>query len=175
MTSAGRLAIDATNTIISPHAACSRPSRPEGAGSPRSQPSATAGGGQAANSRLAGVFEVVGLISMVPGSSTGASVASGIPPFGCSGSVCALATGNPRIADAAARDLEHVGLADALELCLLYRDDPERYERAAARWIGRLVAERPRLRLSEVELAVGAFREALHSDRGVTTLREKVL
>jgi hypothetical protein len=31
-------------------------------------------------------------------------------------------------------------LADALDLFLLYRDDPERYERAAARWIGRLVA-----------------------------------
>jgi hypothetical protein len=85
------------------------------------------------------------------------------------------ATGNARIAESAARDLHTVGLKDALELCLLYRDDPERYERAAARWIGRLVAERPRLRLSEVELAAGAFREALHSDRGVTTLREQVL
>jgi hypothetical protein len=87
----------------------------------------------------------------------------------------ALATGNSGIAEAAARDVEHIGLRDALELCLLYRDDPERYERAAARWIGRLVAERPRLRLSEVELAAGAFREAVHSDRGVTTLRERVL
>jgi hypothetical protein len=83
----------------------------------------------------------------------------------------ALATGNSRIAEAAARDLQHVGLADALELVLLYRDDPERYERAAARWIGRLVAERPRLRLSEVELAAGAFREALHSERDVDALR----
>jgi hypothetical protein len=79
----------------------------------------------------------------------------------------ALLTGNARIAEAAARDLHHLGLADALEPVLLYRDDPDRYERAAARWIGRLVAERPRLRLSEVELAAGAFREALHSDRGV--------
>lgn len=43
------------------------------------------------------------------------------------------------------------------------------------RWIGRLVAERPRVRLSELELAAGAFREALHSDRGETTLREKIL
>ena len=42
----------------------------------------------------------------------------------------ALATGNARIAEAAARDLEHVSLADSLTLCLLYRDDPERYERA---------------------------------------------
>ena len=87
----------------------------------------------------------------------------------------ALATGNPRLAEDAARELQHIGLADALELCLLYKDDPERYERAAARWIGRLANERPRLRLSEVELAVGAFREALHSDRGASTLREKVL
>ena len=86
-----------------------------------------------------------------------------------------LATRNARVAEAAARDLKRVGLADALELVLLYRDDPERYERAAARWIGRLVIERPRLRLSEVELAAGAFREALYSDGGVTTLREKVL
>jgi hypothetical protein len=86
-----------------------------------------------------------------------------------------LATGNARVADAAARDLHTISLGDALTLTFLYRDDPERYERAAARWIGRLVAERPRLRLSEVELAAAAFREAQHSDRGVSTLREKVL
>jgi hypothetical protein len=43
-----------------------------------------------------------------------------------------LATGNARITEAAARDVSHVALADALQLCLLYRDDPERYERAAA-------------------------------------------
>jgi hypothetical protein len=37
----------------------------------------------------------------------------------------ALATGNSRIAEAAAREVEHIALRDALELCLLYRDDPE--------------------------------------------------
>ncbi len=83
-----------------------------------------------------------------------------------------LATGNPRIAEVAAQELTTITLADALELCLLYRSDPERYERAAARWIARLIAERP---LSEVELVAGAFREALHSDLGVSTLRENVL
>jgi hypothetical protein len=83
-----------------------------------------------------------------------------------------LATGNARIAEAAARDVEHVALRDALELCLLYKDDPERYERAAARWIARLIAERPGLHLSEIELAAAGFREALHSDRGVDALRE---
>jgi hypothetical protein len=83
----------------------------------------------------------------------------------------ALATGNARIAEAAAREVDHVALRDALELCLLYRDDPERYERAAARWIGRLIAERSRINLSEIELAAARFREALHTERGVDALR----
>lgn len=83
----------------------------------------------------------------------------------------ALATGNARITEAAARDVSHVALADALQLCLLYRDDPERYERAAARWITRLIAERPKIQLSEIELAAAGFREALHSERGVDALR----
>lgn len=74
----------------------------------------------------------------------------------------ALSTGNPRLAEAAARDLHHVSLADALELCLLYRGEPERYERAAARWIARLVTERPAVRLSEVELAAAG-----HTNREV--------
>ena len=83
----------------------------------------------------------------------------------------ALATGNARIAESAARDLEHVALGDALTLCLLYRDDPERYERAAARWIARLIAERPKIHLSEIELAAAGFRDALHTERGVEALR----
>ena len=80
-----------------------------------------------------------------------------------------------RIAEAAARELSQIGLRDALDLVLLYRDDPERYERAAARWLAWLITDRPRVRLSEVELAVGAFREAVFSERGEATLREKVL
>ncbi len=83
----------------------------------------------------------------------------------------ALATGNARIAEAAAREVHTVGLKDALELCLLYRDDPERYERAAARWIARLIAERPKIQLSEIELAAAGFREAMHTQPGVDALR----
>lgn len=83
----------------------------------------------------------------------------------------ALATGNLAIAEAAARDLHTVSLGDALTLCLLYRDDPEGYERAAARWIARLISERPKIHLSEIELAAAGFREALHSERGVEALR----
>jgi hypothetical protein len=42
----------------------------------------------------------------------------------------------------AASELPHVGLSEALELCLLLRDKaPERYPRAALRWHGRLCRE----------------------------------
>jgi hypothetical protein len=42
----------------------------------------------------------------------------------------------------AASELEHVGLAEALELCLLLREKaPERYPRAALRWHRRLCRE----------------------------------
>jgi hypothetical protein len=41
-----------------------------------------------------------------------------------------------------ASELEHIGLAEALELCLLLRDKaPERYSRAALRGHGRLCRE----------------------------------
>jgi hypothetical protein len=39
------------------------------------------------------------------------------------------------------------------------------------RWIARLIAERPKIHLSEIELAAAGFREALHSERGVEALR----
>jgi hypothetical protein len=79
----------------------------------------------------------------------------------------ALATGEAWIAEAAARDLQQVALADAPSLCLLYRDEPERYESAAARWIARL---RPKIQLSEIDLAAAGFRKA-HTERGVVALR----
>jgi hypothetical protein len=42
----------------------------------------------------------------------------------------------------AASELQHVGLAEALELCLLLRDkEPKRYPRPALRWHGRLCGE----------------------------------
>ena len=54
----------------------------------------------------------------------------------------ALTSGNSTIATAAAAELPTLSLADALALCLLYRDtDPERFERAAVRWHGRFCLE----------------------------------
>ena len=54
----------------------------------------------------------------------------------------ALDRGNLTEALSAASELQHVGLAEALELCLLLRDKaPERFSRAALRWHGRLCRE----------------------------------
>jgi hypothetical protein len=41
----------------------------------------------------------------------------------------------------AAAELDHVGLADALELVLLLRDDPRRYDKAIVRWTARYASE----------------------------------
>jgi hypothetical protein len=54
----------------------------------------------------------------------------------------ALDRGNVTEALSAASELSHVGLHEALELCLLLRDKaPERFPRAALRWHGRLCRE----------------------------------
>jgi hypothetical protein len=54
----------------------------------------------------------------------------------------ALDRGNVTEALSTAAELEHVGLTEALELCLLLRDKaPERYPRAVLRWHGRLCRE----------------------------------
>jgi hypothetical protein len=50
----------------------------------------------------------------------------------------ALDRGNVLEALSSASELEHVGLAEALELCLLLRDrEPARYTQAALRWHAR--------------------------------------
>jgi hypothetical protein len=62
----------------------------------------------------------------------------------------ALKTGNAHLALAAAAELRHVDLADALSLVLLIRDDdPLRYDRAAVRWLSRYTAEDRELHLAE--------------------------
>jgi hypothetical protein len=54
----------------------------------------------------------------------------------------ALDRGNVTGALSAGSELEHFGLNEALELCLLLRDKaPDRYGRAALRWHGRLCRE----------------------------------
>jgi hypothetical protein len=70
----------------------------------------------------------------------------------------ALTTGNLTIIRAAAAELPAIRLDDALQVCVLLRDtEPQRYERAAVRWIGRYCVERPDATLDDVEHARAAF------------------
>jgi hypothetical protein len=80
----------------------------------------------------------------------------------------ALATGNLDVIEAAAKELPRIGLDDALLILALLADrgDP-RFDRAAARWIGRLLIETPaglgdaRFALALVE-RLPRCRDALH-------------
>jgi hypothetical protein len=70
---------------------------------------------------------------------------------------CALDRGNVTEALSAASELPHVGLAEALELCLVIRDkSPERIPRAALRWHGRLCREVD-VRLEEAQAVLAAL------------------
>jgi len=70
----------------------------------------------------------------------------------------ALATGNLLLVRTAAAELPHVALKDALEVCLLLRDqDPERFERAAVRWLGRFALEAREVTLEAVQRAAAAL------------------
>src|SRR5579884_471525 len=70
----------------------------------------------------------------------------------------ALATGNLLLVRTAAAELPHVTLKDALEVCLLLRDqDPERFERAAVRWLGRFALEAREVTLEAVQRAAAAL------------------
>lgn len=77
-------------------------------------------------------------------------------------------------AEAAARQLGRLSLADALALCLLMAEqNPERFDRAAARWHARLVLETSGMGIAESQLALGAAASLLTSSRaeGAETLR----
>jgi hypothetical protein len=70
----------------------------------------------------------------------------------------ALATGNLLLIRAAAAELPQIGLGDALMVCMAIRDsEPERFQRAALRWLARYCVERPAVSLSEVRAAAEAF------------------
>jgi len=59
---------------------------------------------------------------------------------------------------AAARDLQQLSLADALELTVLVaRKDPGRHPRIAARWLLRYLEEDPHATIEEAALATGCL------------------
>jgi hypothetical protein len=55
-------------------------------------------------------------------------------------------------------ELPRVPLEDALRICLLIRDgDPERYERAAVRWLGRFALEARSVTIQALRVAADAL------------------
>jgi hypothetical protein len=77
----------------------------------------------------------------------------------------ALQRGDLLAVRAAAAELPAVPLGDALEIvCLIVAQEPERFERAAIKWLGRLLAERPPTGLRDVERVV-AYLAALPDPR----------
>jgi hypothetical protein len=81
----------------------------------------------------------------------------------------ALAAGDLFLIRTAAAELPQIGLADALAICLLLcGSEPETYERAAVRWLGRYCLERPTATLEEVRGALAAF-ERLPQDPEAAT------
>jgi hypothetical protein len=73
----------------------------------------------------------------------------------------ALRTGNLNLVRAAALELPTVQLDDALEVCLLMAEKHDRsYDRAATKWLARLVIEKPAVGLEELRLGMTAL-EAL--------------
>src|SRR5918994_5778642 len=71
----------------------------------------------------------------------------------------ALERGSLIQAEAAARECGRIDLDDALRLVLLLlRERDERYERAALRWLGRLLVEHPGIGFEAAEEGLGAIR-----------------
>ena len=73
----------------------------------------------------------------------------------------ALRIGRLSMVRAAAAELPQVDLTDALQICLLIeRQDEERFERAAVRWLARLSLEAPTVGIEDLRQGLIAF-EAL--------------
>ena len=70
----------------------------------------------------------------------------------------ALEIGNELLVLAAARELPRIALDDALRICLVLRDgDPDRYERAAVRWLGRFALEAHQVTIGALRAAADAL------------------
>ena len=70
----------------------------------------------------------------------------------------ALEIGNELLVVAAARELPRIALDDALRICLVLCDgDPDRYQRAAVRWLGRFALEARGVNIEDLRLAAEAL------------------
>ncbi len=72
----------------------------------------------------------------------------------------ALEQGDLEWLRAHARQLAPIRLTDALRICLIVRDhEPQLYERAAVRWLGRFALEAAGLSLADLNFAAKAIAE----------------
>jgi hypothetical protein len=63
--------------------------------------------------------------------------------------------------------LAPIGLSDALRICLIVRDrEPDQYEKAAVRWLGRFALEAPRASVEDVRLAAEALEQLPEDPEG---------
>lgn len=87
----------------------------------------------------------------------------------------ALATGNLHLIRAAAAELPRVDLADALAVCMAIREsEPQRFERAALRWLARYAVEKA-ASVADVRAAADAFAAMLQRpDDALCTLRRLI-
>jgi hypothetical protein len=70
----------------------------------------------------------------------------------------ALESGNEALVTTTALELPRVALDDALRICLVLRGgDPERYERAAVRWLGRFALEARNATIDDLRIAADAL------------------
>ena len=70
----------------------------------------------------------------------------------------ALDSGNEVLILSAARQRPRVALSDALMICLVLLDgDPDRYERAAVRWLGRFALEAREVTVNAIRGAAEAL------------------
>jgi hypothetical protein len=85
----------------------------------------------------------------------------------------ALDSGNLTLIRSAAAELPHVSLEDALRVCLAVRkSEPETYERAVVRWLGRFCLERRDVTLAAVRVATEALERLPRApDESLATLR----
>jgi hypothetical protein len=79
-------------------------------------------------------------------------------------------------AETAMRELGPVSLLDALDyLALLAQVRPDRFDRAAVRWHGRLETECAALTLAESQLALAALGSMRAGDREAVTVLQRLL
>ena len=72
----------------------------------------------------------------------------------------------------AAGELPHVDLGDALAVCVvIQRAEPDRFDRAALRWLARFCVERREATLAEVQAAAWAFENIADEPAALATLQ----